>query len=85
MSATQTQIPTDGNWPCQTTPDTGLPPRLVAALYVLMRDHVHPGDLEDVAINVSSYDGDPTFTNPHLEAYARALATHLTADECNPR
>lgn len=79
---TASRTPTDGNWPCQTTPDTGLPPRLVAALYVLMRDHVHPGDLEQVAIHVTAHTEPAAFTNPHLEAYARALATHLTTDEC---
>jgi hypothetical protein len=66
-------------WPCQTPPQETVPVRLVAALYLLLRDHVHPGDMEDTLLKVADYDADSVigYTNPHLEALARAHATFL--------
>lgn len=70
-------IPDEGNWPCQQDEMESPPPRLLAALYLLMRDHVPPGDLEQVMIDVSEHGPDATFTNPHLLKYAGALCSHL--------
>lgn len=53
------------------------PPRLLAALYVLLRDHVAPGDLEQTCLLVSDHADGTIFTNPYLEGYARALCTYL--------
>lgn len=73
-------VPAPGDWPCQTAPEPRSE-RLVAFLYVLLRDGMKaPGDVEQVAINVSAsgHDERVEYTNPHLESYARALATRLT-------
>lgn len=67
------------DWPCRTEAQDP-PPRLVAALYVLMRDHVQPGDLEQVMLQVRHEAENTVFTNPHLEGYARSLATYLESD-----
>lgn len=69
-------------FPCQTTPseDAELPQRLVSALYRLLRDHVQPGELELACMNAASR-GPISFTNPHLERYAKALATYLLDGE----
>lgn len=72
------RLPLHGNWPCQTPvrEDTPLAPRLVAALYVLMRDHIQPGDMEQVLIDVVGVKA-VDYTNPHLEGLARAHAAYL--------
>lgn len=71
-------IPEDGEWPCQTEPGQ-VSERMVAVFYQLLRDHVQPGDLEQVCINVRDYVPLTVvkYTNPHLEALARALVTYL--------
>lgn len=69
--------PDSSEWPCK-TPSRPAPPRLISALYVLMRDYVHPGDLEEVCIHAHDATTDVKYTNPHLESYARSLATYLT-------
>lgn len=69
--------PDEGDWPCQQDEMMSPPPRLLAALYLLMRDYVQPGDLEQVMIDVSEHGEDATFTNPHLLKYAGALCSHL--------
>lgn len=67
--------PEPGKWPCQTRAYLA-PSRLISALYLLLRDEIHPGDLEQVLINVVHANNDD-FTNPHLEQLARSLATYL--------
>lgn len=72
-------VPPPGQWPCQHYPGSrsSLPPRLVSFLYLLLRDGAQaPGDVEQIAIHVTDAGGE-TFTNPHLEQYARALAGFL--------
>lgn len=71
------RLPRRGEWPCQTERPQYVPPRLKAALYRLLRDHVRPGDMEQVAIDVAPHTINSTFTNPHLEAYAESLAAYL--------
>lgn len=65
------------DWPCRTEP-ADPPSRLVAALYLLLRDHVAAGDLEQVCLHIRDHGADVAYTNPHLSAYAGALATYLT-------
>lgn len=74
-----TQIPEPGDWPCQQDGITNPPPRLLSVLYVLLRDWVQPGDLEQTCIQVQE-DVDVDFTNAHLESYARSLIGFLLAD-----
>lgn len=65
-------------WPCATAPSDELPERLVATLYRLLRDHVAPGDMEQVLLDIGKAGTDPvSYSNPHLEGLARALATYL--------
>lgn len=67
-------------WPCRTTPVPELPSRLVSFLYVLIRDGASaPGDIEQVALSLAPYEPGTAveYSNPHIEAYARALATYL--------
>jgi hypothetical protein len=71
------EIPDDGEWPCQSDGMESPPPRLVALIYRLLRDEVHPGDLEQVAIQIGEATDKTTYTNPHLEAYARSLVAYL--------
>lgn len=72
--------PGSDRWPCRTAPAGG-PPRLVAALYLLLRDEVFAGDMEGLMLHVRGATADIEYTNPHLESYARSLAAYLTADE----
>jgi hypothetical protein len=56
--------------------------RLVAFLYVLMRDEVTSGTVEKIMQDhVESHDGARSFSNPHLEAHARELAGRLSKGE----
>ena len=55
--------------------------RLVAFLYVLMRDEVVSGAVERVMeshIESRPRDIPRSYSNPHLEAYARELAERLS-------
>ncbi len=71
-------LPASGDWPCQRSPATPAPPRLLAALYLLLRDHVKPGDLEQVMLNVvAHHDEHSVFTNHWLEHLARSYVTYL--------
>lgn len=74
------RIPVAGDWPCQATAED-VPPRLKHALYVLLRDHVQPGLLEEVCIQVEAAAVDTVFTNKHIEGNAEALAAFLTGGE----
>jgi hypothetical protein len=74
--------PADGEWPCQHDPVTErTPPRLLAFLYVLLRDGAAaPGDVEQHAINAGRSPRGTRYTNPHLETYAHSLAGFLLED-----
>lgn len=69
------------DWPCNTPVGDKeaerLPPRLVHALYLLLRDHVQPGDVEQIMLHVRDAQPDTIFTNEHLIGYARSLAKYL--------
>lgn len=52
-------------------------PKLVAFLYVLMRDEATPGVIAKLVQACEGHEGF-TFSNPHLEAYARELANRLS-------
>jgi hypothetical protein len=81
------EVPGEGEWPCQRTPvgDAVIPPRLLAFLYVLLRDGAAaPGDVEQHAINAGRSPRGTRYTNPHLEEYARALGGFLLDDEEEP-
>lgn len=71
------RLPTPGDWPCQRAPMEDPPPRLLAALYVLLRDQVQPGDMEQIMLMIRDHDAKSTFTNDHLRGYALALCTYL--------
>lgn len=76
-------LPQPGQWPCQTevfgaAMGRALPPRLVPFLYRLLRDGAsNPGQVEQIGVDVAHHKRDTTFTNPHLEQYALALAVFL--------
>ena len=50
--------------------------KLTSFLYELMRDHIPPGIIQEVALN--SQDPDVTFSNGWLAEYANYLAENLT-------
>lgn len=81
MSVDFAELPEAGAWPCQQSPNH-THPRLVAAWYVLLRDHVQPGDIEQVLLNLrgTPADAEHAFTNPHLEGLARAHVTFLLGE-----
>lgn len=57
---------------------------LVAFLYVLLRDHVQPGDLEKIVQDDEQSEGEYfVLTNGYLAQYAEELAMRLTRQE-NP-
>lgn len=71
------------DWPCRTNPRDDTPDRLVAALYVLARDHVAPGDLEQVLLQIRDHMPEwrnATYSNPHLHAMAQAHGAYLIAE-----
>lgn len=53
--------------------------RLVALFYVLLRDHLPAGEIEKlVQQNIDRLPAPPfTFSNKHLEAYARELTARV--------
>lgn len=70
--------PDSPDWPCRTGAMGTLPGRLVTALYLLARDHVQPGDLEQALLQSAPYnDVRCAFTNPHLHQLARSHAQFL--------
>lgn len=71
------EIPEPGEWPCQHDGMEHPPPRLLAFIYDLMRDEIHPGDMEAVAISVADSTEEMDYTNSHLEGYARAIIGFL--------
>lgn len=79
--------PGDPDWPCKTPFQVSgprVPPRLVGLLYVLMRDYVQPGDMEETCIYLNTATRATEYTNSHLHNYALALATYLTDDSEPP-
>lgn len=75
------------DWPCRHFPGSvePFPPRLVAFLYVLLRDGARaPGDVEQHGLNVRKADDGLIYTNPHLESYARSLAGYLLNQDEKP-
>lgn len=76
-----TPDPSSPDWPCRSEPDADSPPRLLAFLYLVLRDGAQsPGDVEQLALNVRDHRDGATFTNPHLERYARSLSTFLLTE-----
>lgn len=73
-----TFVPEQGEWPCQFEPEVLPPPRLTAALYRLLRDHVQPGDVEQVLIDVrGAHYSEIEYTNTHLRDLAFSHAGYL--------
>lgn len=71
-------VPAPGDWPCQDDA-ASVPEPLVAFLYRVLRDGAGtPGEVEEHAIQALVKEGPVAFTNPHLEWYARSLASALT-------
>lgn len=70
-------------------PETPVPPRLVCFLYLLMRDTVAVGEVarlthESMADVDSTKAADAlrrTYSNKHLEEYAREVAADLCLDD----
>ena len=62
------------------TPDP-IPTKLVAFLYLLMRDQMPTGDVAGILQNHIRKLGTTAwiFSNRHLEAYAREIAAELVA------
>lgn len=55
--------------------------RLVVFLYVLLRDELVPGAVEQIMqshVEGRGRDMQRSYSNPHLEAYARELAGRLS-------
>ena len=49
--------------------------RLVTFLYLILRDHILPGDIEEVLRNVSDHESE--FSNGWLAEYAKDIAERL--------
>lgn len=82
-----TDLPDDGDWPCQQRPvtDAEADPRLVAFMYRLLRDGATcPGAVEEHAIQARKHDAAPDYTNCHIELYARSLVASLTTQSDRP-
>src|SRR5258708_6977142 len=84
LSLSQTQKPTAITTATAGKPRPAMnPEKLTPFLYVLMRDHLVPGDIEAIVAEHCEHhwrpgrDGLAQFSNPHLEAYARELADRL--------
>ena len=54
--------------------------RLTTFLYILLRDHVPAGDVEDILQHHAEVPGSPVYSNPHLAAYAKELAQRLVSN-----
>lgn len=55
--------------------------KLVCLLYLLLRDELPAGTLAKKLDEVSKVEGQPAYTNMHLENYARDIATRLFSIE----
>ena len=52
--------------------------KLVAFLYILLRDHLPAGVVEEIMVNhVEKFSGTPVFDNPFTEGHARELAGRM--------
>lgn len=69
--------PTQGEWPCQRPALQDEAPRLVSLLYLLVRDELPAGRLEEMLIQIRRDDEEVGYTNLHLEGLARAHARYL--------
>ena len=55
--------------------------RLACLLYLLMRDDVVPGRIEQLVLSLPEPGPTCDFSNRHLEAYARELAKRVMSGE----
>lgn len=53
---------------------------LVSFLYLLMRDRMTVGDVEQLVLEISADTPPAVFTNGHLARYAKDLAARLRKD-----
>jgi len=53
---------------------------LVSFLYILMRDHVTPGSVEDILQNHVEGEDESEFCNGYLASYAKDIANRLKRD-----
>lgn len=51
--------------------------RLIAFLYLLMRDHITSGNVEEIMLQVRVLKSTPNFSAPDLANYARSLAIEI--------
>lgn len=51
--------------------------RLVQFFYTLIRDHIHPGDIENILWDHVE-DEPATYCNTYIEGYARNIVDRLT-------
>lgn len=81
LKVRSTKAPDGDAWPSRTPIDydVKLPERLTATLYQLLRDHVQPGDMEQVLLNVREIEAGTVYSNPHLLALAQSHAAYLLA------
>jgi hypothetical protein len=73
------ELPRQGEWPCQRPPLSAAdaPPRLVSFLYLLLRDHLGAGVVEETLLKIRRDDEDMHYTNTYLEGLARSHAQYL--------
>lgn len=72
----EVQKPQVGGEPPVSTDDD-----LVAFLYLLLRDHVSPGALEGITVDIESWPGGHKLTNRFLAEYAENIASRLRQDK----
>lgn len=58
--------------------------KLTMFIYLLGRDHVSLGTIEEIMLGISDLDR-VNFSNTYLEQYARDVAERLTNDDKNTR
>jgi len=49
----------------------------VSFFYLLLRDHIHPGDLEQLRMDVLKDTGETIYTNGYLARYAQDIVNSL--------
>lgn len=67
-------------FPCQSEPMKDPPPRLLHLLYRLLRDEVVAGYIDEILLE-GGKPAEHEYSNPHLEALARAYCTQLVGGE----
>lgn len=55
--------------------------KIITLLYVLCRDYLVPGKMEDVFAEIDAVSRMPVFSNEHLSDYAQELAERLKEEE----